>query len=360
MRIDSNARRGVAAFAGIVLAAAIAGCANFPAAEKPVFAQPFAPIDAFAQKDAMGRGVAVLSEDPGWSDPAKARFTPRHFKLIHDAGFNTVRMVLTSFNHMDASLTLDPKWLARLDTMVEAALAQNLTVILDEHDYEICGKDPVICKTKLDAFWSQVGPRYKDAPNKLVFEMLNEPHGAMTSEMWNAQLRETLGVIRASNPARNVIVGPTNWNGIEDLSKLDLPDDPHLIVTVHYYHPFHFTHQGTTWNGPEIQALHDIHWGSDADYALLDQELDGVKAWGDAHHRPIFLGEFGAYETGTLPDRVKWTNAVARAAEAHGFSWAYWQFDKDFIVYNINEDHWVEPILHALIPPSDKVSGAAH
>jgi endoglucanase len=34
-----------------------------------------------------------------------------------------------------------------------------------------------------------------------------------------------------------------------------------------------------------------------------------------------------------------------------GWSWAYWQFDGDFIVYDIPKEHWVKPILNALIPP---------
>jgi endoglucanase len=41
---------------------------------------------------------------------------------------------------------------------------------------------------------------------------------------------------------------------------------------------------------------------------------------------------------------------VARTAEALGWAWAYWQFDSDFIVYDIDHDRWVEPILRALIP----------
>ncbi len=214
----------------------------------PLSAQPFTPIDAFAQNQQMGRGVAVLSADPGWDDPAEARFTPRHFKLIREAGFNNVRIVLTNFTHMDISLTLDPRYFARIETMVKAGLDEGLTVILDEHDYEICGKDAVICKAKLDAFWSQAAPRFKDMPNKLVFEMLNEPHEALTAELWNAQLMETLAIIRASNPTRNVIIGPDNWNGLELLPKLMLPvDDLHIIVTVHDYHPMEFTHQGASW-----------------------------------------------------------------------------------------------------------------
>ena len=337
----------------IVLAAALAlllaGCAGVEA--PPKFTEPFAPISASAQNAGMARGLNVMANDPGWSDPAKARFKLRYFPMIHDAGFTTVRVVMNSFAHMDASDRLDPAWIARLDQVVGAALAAGLTVDLDEHDFMDCANDPDTCRTKLDAFWSQIAPRYKDAPNRVVFEILNEPHGKMTSALWNAQLRQTLAIIRQTNPTRNVIIGPTSWNGLEALPELDLPDDPHIIVTFHYYHPFHFTHQGTTWTGPEMRKLHDIHWGMPAEYAAINAEFDTVKAWAEAHRRPIFLGEFGAFETTPLPDRYLWTAAVARDAEAHGFSWAHWEFSGGFDVYDIRKEQWDKPVLDALIPP---------
>jgi len=37
-----------------------------------------------------------------------------------------------------------------------------------------------------------------------------------------------------------------------------------------------------------------------------------------------------------------------------GWSWAYWQFDSNFIVYDVNNDKWVEPVLNALIPPEER------
>jgi endoglucanase len=57
-----------------------------------------------------------------------------------------------------------------------------------------------------------------------------------------------------------------------------------------------------------------------------------------------------------MDSRARWTAAIARAAEARGWSWAYWQFDSDFIVYDVQRNAWVEPILHALIPvrPTDR------
>ena len=51
-----------------------------------------------------------------------------------------------------------------------------------------------------------------------------------------------------------------------------------------------------------------------------------------------------------MESRVRYADFVARAAEANGWSWAWWQFDGDFVLYDIKRDAWVEPILRALIP----------
>jgi endoglucanase len=193
-------------------------------------AEPFTAIDAATQNQALGRGVNVLGYDPLWQTPAKARFTPSHFKLIHDAGFQHVRIVLFSFDFIDAQGKIDPQWLATLDTMVKAALDQGLTVILDEHDFLLCAKDVGLCKTKLHAFWSQIAPRYKDAPNRVLFEILNEPNGALTDELWNGLLRDTLALIRTTNPERNVIIGGSHWNGFDSLQTLALPAAHHCDI----------------------------------------------------------------------------------------------------------------------------------
>jgi endoglucanase len=51
-----------------------------------------------------------------------------------------------------------------------------------------------------------------------------------------------------------------------------------------------------------------------------------------------------------MDSRARWTSAVARAAEERGWSWAYWQFDSDFILYDVKREAWVEPIKNALVP----------
>lgn len=53
-----------------------------------------------------------------------------------------------------------------------------------------------------------------------------------------------------------------------------------------------------------------------------------------------------------MDGRLRYDSTIARAAEARGFAWAYWQFDKDFVVYDVAKDAWVQPVLDALIPPT--------
>lgn len=309
------------------------------------------PQDAAWQTAAhLHRGVNVLGYDPLWSDPAKARFKPRDFTVIRQGGFDFVRVVLQSFDHMDAHDTLDPQWLAMLDRVIDQATAAGLSVIVDEHDFNHCADDAAACETKLTAFWRQVGTRYKDRPGSVLFELLNEPHGALDAAHWNALLAKLIPIVRATNPTRTLVIGPTQWNSLTQLGTLDLPkDDRNILVTVHYYEPFRFTHQGASWAG-EVAKLHDVPL-TPADERAIAADFDTVAAWSKANDRPVLLGEFGAYDGSGTPiaDRARYTSDVRRAAEAHGIPWAYWQFDGDFIVYDIAHDRWVEPIHQALI-----------
>ncbi|MBP2278718.1 glycoside hydrolase family 5 protein [Sphingomonas sp. PL20] len=318
-------------------------CALFPAAAGAAPAH-----DAFGAAAHLHRGVNVLGYDPVWKDPSHARFQPRHFAIIRKGGFDFIRLVLQAFSHMDAENRLDPQWLATLDRVVRQAHAAGLSVIIDEHDFNACSDDPAACLPKLTAFWQQIGTRFKDAPDSVLFELLNEPHGKLDAAQWNLLLTQIIPVVRATNPRRTLVVGPTNWNSLAKLGELRLPaDDRNILVTFHYYEPFRFTHQGASWT--DNRTLHDIPLTA-ADETRIGTDLDSVAAWSKANARPVLLGEFGAFDKSGTPiaDRSRYTATVRRDAEAHGFPWAYWQFDSDFIVYDIDHDRWVEPIRQAL------------
>jgi endoglucanase len=309
----------------------------------------------FEQVKRLGRGVNILGYDPIWDNHAEGRFKERHFKLIHDAGFQSVRINLHALQRMDAGngYKLEDAWLSTLDWAVKNALSNDLLVILDLHNYNDVAKDPEGFKPRILAFWKQIAERFKGAPDTVLFEILNEPNGKLTPQLWGEFWSEALPIIRVTNPTRTVVIGPPFWNGIAHLDKLALPEeDRNIIVTVHYYEPFPFTHQSAPWS-KETVHLSGVSWGTEAEKKRVEDDFGRVQKWSLEHCRPILLGEFGAYDKGPLESRVRYTAHVARTAESLGWAWTYWQFDSDFIVYDIDRDLWVEPILGALIPGKD-------
>jgi endoglucanase len=223
--------------------------------------------------------------------------------------------------------------------------------ILDMHEFTAMAEDPFGLKPRYMAAWKQLADRYRNEPDDVLFEILNEPNTKITPDIWNEFLIQPLAIVRASNPTRTLIVGPANWNGIDALGELRLPDDDrNILVTVHYYHPMEFTHQGAHWSS-DHRDISGVRWlGTESDLLRLRRDLAVGAEWSRTHGRPIHLGEFGALETGDLESRVRFTGAVAREAERLGWSWSYWQFDSDFVVYDMSAGRWVEPILDALIP----------
>ena len=308
--------------------------------------------DACAQNQRLGRGVNVLGYDPIWKDRQKARFQEKYFRLIKEAGFSHVRVNLYPFRDAKpgADHRLRAAWFETLDWVLKHALANRLMVVLDFHEYEAMGRDPAGNKERFLAAWKQIAEHCKDAPDDVLFEVLNEPHKKLTPELWNSLFREALGVIRQTNPHRTVIVGPTSWNDIKDLDKLDLPrEERNLIVTVHYYDPFQFTHQGAPFEHPTPKT--GVAWnGTEKEQQAVLEDFGKAQAWGQKHGRPIYLGEFGVYDKAEMASRVRWASFVTRQAEKREWSWAWWQFDDDFVLYDVKNDAWVEPIRRALVP----------
>jgi endoglucanase len=275
-----------------------------------------------------------------------------YFRAVKEAGFDSVRLPVRWSAHAraEAPYTIDPKFAARVDWAIDQALANKLNIIVNVHHDADMDDDPDQALPRLIGLWGQIAARYKDRPAGVYFELLNEPHNKLTEAKWNAAIPQLLRVVRATNPTRPVIVGPGQWNGIGALEKLELPDDDrNLIVTVHFYEPFHFTHQGAAWVKGAEQWKGRKWPRGDADREALHKALAKAAAWGRAHDRPIFLGEFGAYEAADMESRARWTRAVSREAEKLGFSWAYWEFCSGFGAYDARTGKWRAPLKAALL-----------
>ncbi|KPK80725.1 MAG: hypothetical protein AMS27_16240, partial [Bacteroides sp. SM23_62_1] len=288
--------------------------------------------------------------DAIWNSFEQARFKEKHFQLIKEAGFNTVRINLHPFRYMDSTtFEIKDHWWKVLDWAVENALANDLMIILDMHEFHALADNPEGRKPMWLAFWKQVAAHFQNSSEDVLFELLNEPFGNLTDELWNQYLSEGLALVRETNPLRTVIIGPGNWNQISHLDNLVLPEnDRNIIVTIHYYSPMRFTHQGAPWAG-RTDSL-GVKWnGTEEEKQAIIDDFDKARAWSKEHQRPLFLGEFGVYDKAEMDSRTRYLSFIVDTMEGLGWSWAYWQYDSDFIVYDIDSDHWIDPVLNALI-----------
>jgi len=305
--------------------------------------------DIVAPASQLGRGINLGNklEAPSegeWGTPVEAWM----LTTITQGGFATVRIPTRWSAHAAASppYAVDPAFLDRVTWVVDQALSAGLMVVLNVHHYEEIFSDPHGQRDRFLALWQQIATHFRDYPDALVFEVLNEPNTNLTPDLWNEFLVDALAVIRQNNPERYVMIGTAEWGGIGAMNRLQLPDDGRLIFTFHYYEPFAFTHQGAEWVSGSDAWL-GTTWGTPRDSAAVRSDFDAVAAWALQHGVPVFMGEFGAYSRATMDDRVAWTAFVTREAERRGFSWAYWEFDAGFGAFT--SGHWNE--LHqALIP----------
>ena len=283
-----------------------------------------------------------------------------YFELIHNAGFDFVRLPIRWNAHaeMTTPYTMDAVFFTRIDEVVGWALENKLVVILDFHNYGEIMRDPPDNKKRFIGIWKQIAEHYKNYPPQVLFELLNEPNDWLNASVWNEYLRDALNIIRTSNPTRDVVIGDAQSSSYDWISTLDLPDDPHIIATFHYYEPFQFTHQDADWVGQDTQSWLGTTWeGSDLQKARITSNFDLVADWADQHHVRVLLGEFGAYSAAEKASRIRWMNFVMQEAERHGFAWAYWEFAAGFGVYDPVKFVWHKDLLNALIP-QDKMRDA--
>lgn len=297
----------------------------------------------------FGRGLNVLGSPAFWRGERDDFMRAGDFEIIKRAGFDHVRINVSAFDSMNGDNILSAPFLRRLDSAVDASTAAGLLTIIDLHDFRECAKESRSCAARVLAFWKQVAPRYSERDSRVAFEILNEPHGAISPSIWNSILSDALAEVRKTNPDRTVVVGPAESNQPKALASLKLPsDDRSIVVTVHYYSPFSFTHQGANWTSKAYVT--GTRWSEQAGLSKVQTDFSIVSRWSIANRRPVLLGEFGVIRSSDQASRVAWARTIASAAERQGFSWSYWNFNgSDYGIFDAQQRTWHSEMREALL-----------
>jgi endoglucanase len=296
----------------------------------------------------------------GWGTSVSAD----EFPAIKSEGFDHIRVPIGWHHYAGPGpdFTLKPGIFAKVDFVVTNALRNKLAVMINIHHFDELDHDPVGTGPEFLAIWRQIADHYRKFPATLVFELDNEPHDHATTALMNPLYAQAIAEIRQTNPRRTIVVEPGGWGSIRELNNLVLPPDDNVIVSVHCYDPFYFTHQGATWTdgatpvtgivypGPPAQPLvpdpnlklnsHLRDWIDQYNTLPADRnpssplafasQLKYLHQWADYYHRPIHLGEFGAYTRADESSRVHFYRTFRLAAEQNQIGWCIWDWSAGF------------------------------
>lgn len=354
----------------------------------------FRSLEAAAAQDTPAHRAALrfmrginfgnyLEYIPG-SPAANASYTLRDFTLAREEGFDHIRLPVawSLYTGPGPEFEIAQEIFNKADAMVANALNSGLAVIVDLHHFYDLNGDPAAHTDEFHAIWRQVAAHYAGAPADVAFELVNEPHGAATTAVMNRIYTHAIRNIREANPDRTIFVGPGSYNSLDEISRLSLPaDDLNLIVAVHCYDPYYFTHQGAEWAYPDTlttgvvfpgpppvplkpdpSITHDwvIDWFRD--YSQLPaarnpsspiafrSRLQRAKAWSDANGRPVHVGEFGCYSKADGQSRVNFYRAIRETMDELGLGWAMWDWKSGFH-YVVNGRPEPAGLREALFPP---------
>lgn len=307
---------------------------------------------AFAINARLARTVNLAGDlELEWdADPMEPAPDAADIAEIAERGFSAVRIPIdfASWASLEPPYEIDTAIFDEVDPILAAAEASGLAAIVDLHHYEAINNRPDANADRLVALWRQIAERYRHLPvDSVAFEVLNEPAEALTTDRWNPLLARMVEVIREIDPERTLIVGPGDYYHVSELANFELPDDPNLIATVHFYEPYPFTHQGADF-APGADAYVGRQFEADGeDAADIRAKFDVAAQWADDRGVPMFVGEFGAIRLAEQEDREAWTRTVRQAAEDHGFSWAYWDWAAPNFGLRV-DGAWDEGVLRAL------------
>lgn len=320
-------------------AAALAACS--PEAQSQ--ATPPAP---FPMRRGINLGNALEAPAEGdWG----LRIERAHVAAIAEAGFDGVRLPVRWTTHLCARDRVCSDWMARVREVTDWALGAGLKVQLNVHHYDALIEHPAREQHRFLDLWRQIAEAFAQAPTALMFEPLNEPHGPYwRGERLVALQRETIAIIRESNPTRAIVIGPGNWQNIDRLPHWAMPQGENVHASVHYYEPHAFTHQNAEWLGADAPRF-ERAWGGDADVAALTAHIEAAGRWASERNVAMQLGEFGANARAPLAERAAWTRTVRRTCEANGMGWCVWDFAGAFPIWDRTRGGWIDEMRAALL-----------
>ena len=289
----------------------------------------------------LGNSLDAMLKDRGfcfdsetfWSNP---KVTKQQIDKVKQLGFNSIRIPVSFYNHLDSNGIIDVNWLDRIKTIVDYAYDNNLYIIINVHhdagmdtkynwiysDVNTYSEDLANIKN----LWRQIAPYFRDYDNKLLFEFHNEIMNRDSNWDWNTQAddfrkvhdmdQELINLIRATggNNANRFLIVST-WGASSDSKQIECLMYKEFEDTI----PNHL-----------IMEVHNYYTGE----SKVKELCERLKNSSDLYNMPIIIGESGT-ETGLDNNlRLETAEAFSKYSKENNLGLFWWDNGSSFDLFN--------------------------
>ncbi|MCQ2492301.1 MAG: glycoside hydrolase family 5 protein [Lachnospiraceae bacterium] len=204
--------------------------------------------------------------------------------------------------------------------------------------------------------WAKIAETFKDYPETVAFEPLNEVTLYEVKDAWNEIVRRYIEMIRSIAPDTYIVIGGVVYNHVTSVPLLDPPYDDKVVYNFHCYEPFLFTHQAAYWVDympadfridyplpiDEYRKISVEQFGMN-DGVTFDERVtkfgpeffeliftDAIKT-AEKYDAALYCGEYGAIDLANNAGKLRWLQDIHKAFEKYGIGHALWNYkEKDF------------------------------
>lgn len=293
-----------------------------------------------------GKLASISAYETSWGNPKTTR---EMIAKIAGLGFKSMRLPVAWSNLMAEDFTIHPDLMDRVEEVAGYALDLDMTVVINIHWdggwHTRFYDDFDWAMAKYEAIWRQVSERFREYPDKVVFESFNEVGwpkifnhyggpSAVTEkarpayDLLNTINQRFVDLVRqsgGSNEKRFLLIAGYNTDiELTNHAYFKMPQDAQnrLMISVHYYHPWDFV----GLKEDASYAMMRTTWGTPNDMKDLQRFLRMMKTFTDRGYG-VVLGEYSVCDGIEFKDPFSvrlWDTTVTRTAIQLGYCPMFW------------------------------------
>lgn len=274
-------------------------------------------------------------------------FTERDIAFIDSVGFDHIRLPVDEEQLWDEQGERYDSAFALIDSAMRWCDRAGLRVVLDLHilrshhfnaEEKPLWSDPSE-QDKFISLWRDLSAYVEKWPNHmLAYEFMNEPVADKAAE-WNTLLLRVADSIRSWEPERTLVIGSNRWQQADTFDSLEVPpNDKNILLSFHFYEPFHLTHYQASWTRlkdfeREVNYPGQIVPGGDEPQERRVYNIDTLEkmmakplALAAKLDLPLYCGEFGVIDKAPEAAKLAWYKDMVAIFDKHGVAYANWNF----------------------------------